>query len=56
MWCTCGHTDEEHRKGKSGMHECEIPDCDCCCFEEGDDPDADDGDDEDAEEEDEEEE
>ena len=31
--CCCGHTDEEHRKGKMGLHECEIDSCDCICFD-----------------------
>lgn len=32
--CTCGHTDEEHRTDKrGGLHECEIDDCGCVCFD-----------------------
>ena len=32
--CFCGHADEEHREDKNGhLHECEIDDCDCICFD-----------------------
>jgi hypothetical protein len=53
MWCTCGHTDEEHFDEERalkfpGSSACTIEGCDCICFEgvswfeyhdeEGDDP------------------
>jgi hypothetical protein len=45
--CTCGHEYDEHRVDWRGGHECEVHDCDCLCFEEGDDEEDDDYDDED---------
>ena len=31
--CFCGHVAEEHRLAKHSLHECEIKDCECICFD-----------------------
>jgi len=38
MICTCGHDEEEHGGDPKypGSSKCTIEDCDCLCFEEGD--------------------